>query len=124
MCNGTAHFKNVNNCLITNIYSYLETSGGRSSNLYINVVIFFNTYVNLTPSQPNTIVFLHWCLMCAVLLQSLELFSRRRGGSIIGPAWNRLRMHRLIVQKYFYMHAHTTFQTSSHRDQRIHLEKA
>jgi hypothetical protein len=32
--NGTAHFKkNVNNCLNTNIYSYLETSGGQSSNL-------------------------------------------------------------------------------------------
>jgi hypothetical protein len=27
-------FKNVNNCLITNIYSYLETSGGQSSNQY------------------------------------------------------------------------------------------
>ncbi len=33
--------KNVNNCLNTNIYSYLETSGGQSSNLYSNVVIFF-----------------------------------------------------------------------------------
>ncbi len=26
--NGTAHFKNVNNCLNTNIYSYLRPSGG------------------------------------------------------------------------------------------------
>jgi hypothetical protein len=33
--NGTAHFtyKNVKNCLNTNIYSYLDTSGGQSSNL-------------------------------------------------------------------------------------------
>jgi hypothetical protein len=38
--------KNVNNCLNTNIYSYLETSGGQSSNLYLNVVHFFNTIVN------------------------------------------------------------------------------
>jgi len=38
--------KNVNNCLNTNIYSYLETSGGPSSNLYLNVVHFFNTGVN------------------------------------------------------------------------------
>jgi hypothetical protein len=30
----------------TNIYSYLETSGGSSSNLYLNVVHFFNTSVN------------------------------------------------------------------------------
>jgi hypothetical protein len=27
-CNGTAHFKKVNNCLNTSIYSYLETCGG------------------------------------------------------------------------------------------------
>jgi len=35
------HFKNVNNCLYTNIYSYLESSGGQSSNLYLNVGSFF-----------------------------------------------------------------------------------
>ncbi len=29
--------KNVNKCLNTNIYSYLETSGGQSSNLYLDV---------------------------------------------------------------------------------------
>jgi hypothetical protein len=39
--NGTVHFKNVNNSLNTNIYSYKETSGGPSSNLYLNVVNFF-----------------------------------------------------------------------------------
>ncbi len=38
--------KNVNNCLNTNISSYLETSGGQSYNLYLNVVNFFNTSVN------------------------------------------------------------------------------
>jgi hypothetical protein len=32
--------KNVNNSLNTNIYSYLEISGGQSSNLYLNVVYF------------------------------------------------------------------------------------
>ncbi len=32
--NGAAHFKNVNNDLNTNIYSYLETSGGQISSLY------------------------------------------------------------------------------------------
>jgi hypothetical protein len=46
--NGMA-LKNVNNCLNTNIYSYLETSGGQSSNLYLNVVHFFNASVNWTP---------------------------------------------------------------------------
>jgi hypothetical protein len=38
--------KNVSNCLNTNIYSYLETSGGKSYKLYLNVVHFFNTSVN------------------------------------------------------------------------------
>jgi len=38
--------KNVNNYLNTNISSYLETSSGQSSNLYLNVVHFFNTSVN------------------------------------------------------------------------------
>ncbi len=33
--------KNVNNCWNTNIYSYLETSGDQSSNLYLNFVHFF-----------------------------------------------------------------------------------
>jgi hypothetical protein len=38
--------KIVNNCLNSNIYSYLETSGGQNSTLYLNVVHFFNTSVN------------------------------------------------------------------------------
>jgi hypothetical protein len=38
--------KNVINCLNTNIYSYLETTGGQSSNLYLNAVHFFNNGVN------------------------------------------------------------------------------
>ncbi len=38
-------FKNANNCLNSNIYSYLKTSGGQSSNPYLNVVHFFNTRV-------------------------------------------------------------------------------
>jgi hypothetical protein len=33
-------------CLNTYIYSYLETSDGQSSSLYLNVVQFFNTSVN------------------------------------------------------------------------------
>ena len=40
--------KNVNNYLNTNIYSYLETSGGESSDLYLNAVNFFNTTTNQT----------------------------------------------------------------------------
>ncbi len=32
--------------LNTNIYSYLETFGGQSSTLYLNVAHFFNTNIN------------------------------------------------------------------------------
>jgi hypothetical protein len=38
--------KSVNYCLSANIYSYLETSGGQSSNLYLNVVHIFNSSVD------------------------------------------------------------------------------
>jgi hypothetical protein len=47
--NGTARFKKCKRkckCLNANIYSYLVTSGGHSSNPYLNVVTFFNTRVN------------------------------------------------------------------------------
>jgi hypothetical protein len=37
---------NVNKCLNTSIYSYLETSSGQSSNVYLNVVHFFNARVH------------------------------------------------------------------------------
>jgi hypothetical protein len=37
--------ENVNNNLNTNIYPYLETSGGQSSNLSLNFVHFFNASV-------------------------------------------------------------------------------
>jgi len=38
--------KYVKNCLYTNVYSYLETSGGISYNPYLNVVLFFNNRVH------------------------------------------------------------------------------
>jgi len=38
--------KNVNNCWNTNIYSYLETSGGQSSNPHLNVVHFLTPEVD------------------------------------------------------------------------------
>ena len=59
--------KNVNNCLNTNIYSYVETSGGKIYNLYLNVLHFFNTSVNKTC--------LHWCLICSVPQISLIRLS-------------------------------------------------
>jgi hypothetical protein len=57
--NGTARFKNVNNCLYTNVYSYLETSGGISYNPYLNVVHFSTPELIRHLWQLKTIVFLH-----------------------------------------------------------------
>ncbi len=61
-------FKNVNNCVNTNIYSCLETSGAQSSNLYLNVITFSTPVLIRHLWQLETIVFLHWCLICVVLL--------------------------------------------------------
>jgi len=57
--------KNVNNYLNTNIYSYLETSGGQSSNLYLTVAHFLTLGLIRHLWQLKTVVFLHWCLLCA-----------------------------------------------------------
>ncbi len=64
--------KNVNNCLNTNIYSYLVTSGGKSSSLYLNVVHFLTLVLIRYLWQLNTIVSLHCCLICAFLLPKFK----------------------------------------------------
>jgi len=61
--------KNVNNYLNTYIYSYLETSDGQSSNLYLNVVHFLTTLLIRHLWQLKAVVFLHWCLIHAVLFE-------------------------------------------------------
>ena len=59
-------FINVD-CFNTNIYSYLETSGGQSSNLYLKVL--FTTPVPVRHlCELKTVVFLHWRRKYAVLL--------------------------------------------------------
>jgi hypothetical protein len=60
------HAKKVNNFLNTNIYSYLETSGGQSSNVYLNVVHFSTPVLIRHLWQLKTAVLLHWCLICVV----------------------------------------------------------
>ncbi len=55
--NGTACFKkNVNICLNTNC-TYLETFGGQSSNLHLNVVHFFKTSANWTHAAASDLLF-------------------------------------------------------------------
>ncbi len=61
--------ENVNNCSNTNINSYLETSGGQNSNMYLNVVHFLAPVLIRHLWQAKTVVFLHRCLIHAVLLR-------------------------------------------------------
>jgi len=65
--------KNENNCLNTNIYCYLETSGGQSSNPYLIVVLFSTPEFTRNLWQLQTAVFLHWCLLRAVPLFPINL---------------------------------------------------
>ena len=59
---------NVNNYWNTNIYSYLETSGGQSYNLYYMLFIFSTPVLIRHLWQLKTVVFLCGCPICAVLL--------------------------------------------------------
>jgi hypothetical protein len=63
--------KIVNNCLNTNIYSYLKTSGVQSYNLYLNVLIFSTPVLIRHLWQLKTVVFLHRCLISPVPLKLL-----------------------------------------------------
>jgi hypothetical protein len=60
--------KSVNNCLNTSIYSYLETSGGQSFDLYLNVAHFSATVLIRHLWQLKTVVFLHCCLVDAFFI--------------------------------------------------------
>ena len=63
---GQHSLKNVNSCLNTNINSYLVTSRGQSSNLYLNVVPFLTPVFIRHLLQLKTVVFLHMCLVRSV----------------------------------------------------------
>jgi hypothetical protein len=71
--------KSINNCLNTNIYAYLETSGGQSSNLYLNVVHFLAPGLIRHLWQLKTVFFLYWGLICAVLFGPALLTNIRLG---------------------------------------------
>jgi hypothetical protein len=64
--NGTADFKKCKQLFKYNIYIYIETSGGQSSNTYLNLVYFSTPVLNRNLWQLRTAVFLHWCLMHAL----------------------------------------------------------
>jgi hypothetical protein len=57
-----------NNCLNTNISSYVETSGRQSYTICLNVVHFSPTVLIRHSWQLEILVCLHWCLICVLLL--------------------------------------------------------
>ncbi len=61
--------KNVKKCFNTNIYSFLETSGGQSSNLHLNLTSVLIRHL----WQLKTVVFMHWFVIHAVLLDVLPM---------------------------------------------------
>ncbi len=80
--------KNVNNCFNTNIYSYLKTSGGQSSNLYINAAHFSTPVLIWHLWQFKTVVFLHWCLIHVVLSGWVESDDIIKSFQILRPELN------------------------------------
>jgi hypothetical protein len=85
--------KHVNNCLNTNIYSYLEAPGGQNSNLYLNVVSPSTPVLIRHLWQLRTVIFMHWCLIHTVLFNNL---SHSRSLKSVGEQ-NQLCKTQLIV---------------------------
>jgi hypothetical protein len=72
--------KEVRTYLNTNIYFYLETSGGQSSNPYLNIAHFLTPVLIRHLCQLKTVVFLHWCHM-------FFFFSRMPHPLWLKPSW-------------------------------------
>jgi hypothetical protein len=72
--NGTVHFKNCKQLIECHINSDLETSGGQDSNLFLNGVNFLTPVLIRHLWQLKTVVSLHRCLICAILLMGLKVW--------------------------------------------------
>jgi hypothetical protein len=85
----------------TNIYSDLETSGGQTSNQCLNVAHFFSPVLIRHLWQLETVVFLHWCLILALLLkkhcQSIYFKSK---GSNVGVSYYKMIMTFYVMSCY------------------------
>jgi hypothetical protein len=68
--------KNVNNYLNINIYSYVERHLVFRVIIYIYMYFIFSTPVLIRNLwQLKTVVFLHWCLIRALLLAVYNLYE-------------------------------------------------
>jgi hypothetical protein len=107
--NGTARSKYLNIGLNTNIYSYLDISGGQSSNLYFNVIHFSTPVFIRHMWQLKTVVFLHWCLKHALLL--IADYSEIGPHSLDGSACYQFKLLRLLKKLKERMKQILGFQT-------------
>ncbi len=85
-------YKNVNNCLNTHNYYYL-----RDIQVKVLISIYFLFMFSATVlvrhlRQHKTVVFLHQCLIHAVLL---SLFNRNNGGTFFFVIWHIYRNQKL-----------------------------
>ncbi len=87
--------KNVNNYLNTNIDSYLETSGGQSSNPYFNVVHFLAPELIRNLWEHQTAVFQHWFLIHYITKEVENRYALPFGGIRL------LNLFYLFIQKLF-----------------------
>ena len=71
--------KNVNNFLNTNIYSYLETSGGQSSKSIFKCSSFFQHQCELDICGSLRLIFLQWCHVCSSVVQCQQALSSKLG---------------------------------------------
>jgi len=104
--------KNVNNCLNTNIYSYLETSGDQSSNLYLNVVHLFNTSVKVDICGSLRQLF-SWIMGCSVLLSAImvsDMLSITKQSDVTLS----VTMLKTVMQSYILYHYLECCFTESH----------
>ncbi len=122
--------KNVNNCLNTNIYSYLETSGGQSYDLYINAIHFWTPVLIRHLLQLKAAAFLQRCLICALLLSQysclwcmickqsslcLSYLCLRKMcfcsmGTFVFEIWNARKLGKYKVQSFFIFYSFRAFK--------------
>jgi hypothetical protein len=89
--------KNKSNCLNTKIYSYLETYGVKVL-IYIQMLFTFSTLVLIRHLwQLKTVVFLHRCLIRAVLLLYLLHLIKSSNPTSFSVAWQCFWRDRLLT---------------------------
>jgi hypothetical protein len=69
------HFKKCKQLFEYQHLLLLRDTGGRSYNLYLNIAHFLTSVLIRHLWQLMTVVFLHWCLIHAVLFKPFQIFD-------------------------------------------------